>query len=316
MKVLVTGANGFVGNRLLLRLNALSGVTVVGGLRQPVEMPGFGGLQVAVGDISGQTDWSVALAGVQAVVHTAARVHVMNESTANPLEAFRQVNVQGTLNLARQAAAAGIRRFVFVSSIKVNGEATLLGAPFTADDAAHPLDAYGVSKWEAELALSQLAVQTGMELVIIRPPLVYGPGVRANFARLVRCLQRGLPLPLGAIDNRRSLVGLDNLVDLLVVCLSHPAAAGQVFLVSDGEDVSSSALLRRMGQALGCPARLLPVPAGVLKMAATILGKGAVAQRLCHSLQVDMAKTRQLLGWNPPLSLDQGLKKLCNGGEA
>lgn len=316
MKVLVTGANGFVGNRLLLRLNALSGVTVVGGLRQPVEMPGFGGLQVAVGDISGQTDWSVALAGVQAVVHTAARVHVMNESTANPLEAFRQVNVQGTLNLARQAAAAGIRRFVFVSSIKVNGEATLLGAPFTADDAAHPLDAYGVSKWEAELALSQLAVQTGMELVIIRPPLVYGPGVRANFARLVRCLQRGLPLPLGAIDNRRSLVGLDNLVDLLVVCLSHPAAAGQVFLVSDGEDVSTSALLRRMGQALGCPARLLPVPAGVLKMAATILGKGAVAQRLCHSLQVDMAKTRQLLGWNPPLSLDQGLKKLCNGGEA
>lgn len=316
MKVLVTGANGFVGNRLLLRLNALSGVTVVGGLRQPVEMPGFGGLQVAVGDISGQTDWSVALAGVQAVVHTAARVHVMNESTANPLEAFRQVNVQGTLNLARQAAAAGVRRFVFVSSIKVNGEATLLGAPFTADDAAHPLDAYGVSKWEAELALSQLAVQTGMELVIIRPPLVYGPGVRANFARLVRCLQRGLPLPLGAIDNRRSLVGLDNLVDLLVVCLSHPAAAGQVFLVSDGEDVSTSALLRRMGQALGCPARLLPVPAGVLKMAATILGKGAVAQRLCHSLQVDMAKTRQLLGWNPPLSLDQGLKKLCNGGEA
>jgi nucleoside-diphosphate-sugar epimerase len=196
-----------------------------------------------------------------------------------------------------------------VSSIKVNGEATLLGRPFSADDAPAPLDAYSLSKMEAEQGLRELAAQTGMEVVIIRPPLVYGPGVKANFAAMMRWLKCGVPLPLGAIHNQRSLVSLDNLVDLIVLCLTHPAAANQTFLVSDGEDVSTTQLLRRMGQALGCPARLVPVPVSVLKLAAAIVGKSDVAQRLCGSLQVDISKTHQLLGWTPPLSLDEGLRR-------
>jgi UDP-glucose 4-epimerase len=238
----------------------------------------------------------------------------MADKAADPLEEFRRVNVQGTLNLARQAAAAGVRRFVFISSIKVNGEATQLGRSFTADDAPAPLDAYGVSKMEAEQGLRELAAQTGMEVIIIRPPLVYGPGVKANFAAMMRWLQRGVPLPLGAIHNQRSLVALDNLVDLIVTCHTHPAAANQTFLVSDGEDVSTSELLRRMGQALDRPARLLPVPQSWLKLAAAMVGKSDVAQRLCGSLQVDISKTRQLLSWTPPLSLDQGLKRAAGVG--
>jgi UDP-glucose 4-epimerase len=202
---------------------------------------------------------------------------------------------------------------MFVSSIKVNGEATQPGCPFTADDAPAPLDAYGVSKMEAEQGLREIARQTGMEVVIIRPPLVYGPGVKANFAAMIRWLQRGVPLPLGAIHNQRSLVALDNLVDLMVTCLTHPAATNQTFLVSDGEDVSTTELLRRMGQALGRPARLVPVPASILKLAAALVGKRDVAQRLCGSLQVDIEKTRKLLGWTPPLTLDQGLRKAAEG---
>ena len=219
--------------------------------------------------------------------------------------------MQGTLNLARQAAAAGVRRFVFVSSIKVNGEVTQLGRPFTADDAPAPLDAYGVSKMEAEEGLRAIASQTGMEVVIVRPALVYGPGVKANFAAMMRWLRRGVPLPLGAIHNQRSLVALDNLVDLIVTCLTHPAAANQTFLVSDGEDVSTTELLRRMGQALSRPARLIPVPVSWLKLAAAMVVKPDVAQRLCASLQVDIEKTRRLLGWTPPLSLDEGLRRVA-----
>ena len=253
--------------------------------------------------------WADAVKGVSAIEHRAARVHVMTEKAANPLEEFRRVNVQGTLNLAQQAAAAGVARFVVVSSIKVNGEETFKGVPFFAGDVAAPADPYGISKLEAELGLYEIAAQTGMEIVVIRPPLVYGPGVRANFAAMMRWLQKGVPLPLGAIHNQRSLVALDNLVDLIVTCTTHPAAANQTFLVSDGEDVSTSELLRRMGNVMGCPARLVPVPASLLKLAAAMVGKGDVAQRLCGSLQVDIKKTRQLLDWNPPLSLDEGLRR-------
>ena len=269
--------------------------------------------QHLIGDLTATTNWSAALEGAFAVLHCAARVHVMADASANPLDEFRRVNVQGTLALARQSAAAGVRRFVFISSIKVNGESTQAGQPFTADDMPAPLDAYGISKMEAEQGLRKLSSQTGMEVVMIRPPLVYGPGVKANFAAMMRGLQRGLPLPLGAIYNQRSLVALDNLVDLIVTCISHPAAANQTFLVSDGEDVSTTELLRRMGQALGKPARLLPVPASWLQLAATVVGKRGVAQRLCGSLQVDIEKTRQLLDWTPPLTLDQGLKKAAEG---
>ena len=255
----------------------------------------------------------MALTGSHIVIHLAARVHVMNDTATNSLEAYRRVNVQGTLNLARQAAAIGVRRFLFLSSIKVNGEATQPSHPFAADEAPAPLDDYGISKMEAEQGLREIAVETGMEVVIIRPPLVYGPGVKANFASMMRWLRRGVPLPLGAIQNQRSLVALDNLVDLVVTCLTHPAAANQTFLVSDGEDVSTTELLRRMGKAMQCPAHLIPVPARLLKGAAALLGKQDVAQRLCNSLQVDIQKTRQLLGWNPPLTLDQGLKKAADG---
>lgn len=233
----------------------------------------------------------------------------MSDTAADPLDEFRRVNVQGTLNLARQAAAAGVKRFAFVSSIKVNGESTQLGAPFKADDVPAPNDAYGLSKMEAEHGLREIALQTGIDVVIIRPPLVYGPGVKANFAAMMRWLRRGAPLPLGAIHNQRSLVALGNLVDLIVTCLMHPAAANQTFLVSDGEDVSTTELLRRMGNALGREARLLPVPASWLKMTAALLGRQDVAQRLCGNLQVDISKARTLLGWRPPVSVGEGLRR-------
>jgi UDP-glucose 4-epimerase len=312
MKVLITGANGFVGNALWRRLDAEPGIQAVGSVRSSAAA-GRHPRWSAVGELTAATDWSALVAGVDVVVHTAARVHVLDDAAADPLAEFQRVNVQGTLRLARQASAAGVGRFVFVSSVKVNGESTPSGRPFTADDRPAPLDAYGVSKHEAERALRELASQTGMELVIVRPPLVYGPGVKANFAAMMRWLGRGMPLPLGAVDNRRSLVALDNLVDLLATCLRHPAAAGQTFLVSDGEDVSTTQLLRRMGAALGRPARLLPVPPSWLEWGAARIGKGDVARRLCGSLQVDITKTRDLLGWRPPLSLDEGLRKAAGG---
>lgn len=320
--ILVTGATGFVGHALVQRLAADAaldgdgnghGDRVVVAVRRSVG-PWPAGVQLAqTGDLLPSTDWRAALRGVHAVVHCAARVHVMHDQAGDPLAAYRQVNVAGTLNLARQAAQAGVRRFVFVSSIKVNGEATLTGQPFGADDTPAPMDPYGVSKMEAEQALWALSAQTGMEVVVVRPPLVYGPGVKANFAAMVRWVARGVPLPLGNIGNARSMVALDNLVDLLVTCLKHPAAAGQTFLVSDGEDVSTTALLQRTAKAMGKNARLLPVPAPLLAFAAALLGKRAAAQRLCGSLQVDIEKTRQLLGWQPPLTLDQGLKQAVKG---
>ena len=312
-KVFVTGATGFVGGSLITGLMSLHRFEVLALTRKASRHVQAGVQYVELGDLSRDINLDADLIGVDVVVHAAARVHVMQDAEIDPLAAFRRINVQGTLNLARQAASAGVRRFIFISSIKVNGEATQPGHPFTAGDAPAPLDPYGMSKREAEQGLRALAAQTGMEVVIIRPPLVYGPGVKANFAAMMRWLQRGVPLPLGAIDNRRSLVALDNLVDLIVTCISHPAAANQTFLASDGEDVSTSELLRRMGRAMGRPARLLPVPAGLLKLAATLVGKPDMAQRLCGSLQVDIEKTCQLLGWSPPLTLDQGLKKAAQG---
>jgi nucleoside-diphosphate-sugar epimerase len=312
--ILVTGATGFVGRALVRRLaddRVFSGVVAV--VRRKAVLSLKRVQQLQVGDLLPTTDWSAALQGVDALVHCAARVHVMQDDTAVSLGAYRLVNVEGTLNLASQAAQAGVRRFVFVSSVKVNGEATLRGESFFADDEPAPLDPYGVSKLEAEQGLRELEAQTGMEVVIVRPPLVYGPGVKANFASMMRWVARGLPLPLGAIHNSRSMVALDNLVDLLVICLKHPVAAGQTFLVSDGEDVSTTELLRRTAQAMGKKVVLVPIPAFVLETGAALLGRRSVAQRLCGSLQVDIEKTRRLLGWNPLLTLDQGLKKAVEG---
>lgn len=313
MKVLLTGASGFVGGAVASRLLSCPGTELTVAVRSKL-----GGIPDCVSvtriiELAGATDWRNSLEGVNAIIHTAARVHVMTDTSNDPLQAYREVNVNGTLNLARQAAQAGVRRFLFVSSIKVNGEATQPGQPFSADDVPSPLDPYGVSKLEAEQGLREIEAQTGMEVVIVRPPLVYGPGVKANFASMMRWVARGIPLPLGAINNARSMVALDNLVDLLLTCLHHPAAARQTFLVSDGQDVSTTELLRRTANAMGKKAFLLPVPASVLELGATLLGKRDVAQRLCGSLQVDIAKTRRLLGWNPLLTLDQGLKKAVEG---
>ena len=311
--VLVTGATGFVGQALIAQLCKVGFSKIVCASRtrwiSEYKNVSFFHCEEPID----KQEWHGSLEGVGAIFHLAARVHVINDLDLDPALAFKRVNVSGSLNLARQAAAAGVKRFVFVSSIKVNGEVTQLGHPFTADDTPEPLDAYGVSKMEAEQGLREIALQTGMEVVIIRPPLVYGPGVKANFATMMLWLKRGVPLPLGAIHNQRSLVSLDNLVDLLVTCITHPAAANQTFLVSDGEDVSTTELLRRTSQALGRPARLMSVPASWLNLAAVLVGKPDVAQRLCWSLQVDIEKTRCMLGWTPPLTLDQGLKKAASG---
>lgn len=312
--ILVTGASGFVGGALIKRLVAdKSSETVVAAVRRLDKTWPRGVRPKLVGDLLSSTDWHDALQGVDVVVHCAARVHVMQDFASDPLEAYRQVNVDGALNLARQAAQVGVRRFVFVSSIKVNGEATSFGHSFSADDSPAPLDPYGISKMEAEQGLRELSAQTGMEVVIVRPPLVYGPGVKANFASMMSWVARGVPLPLGGIRNVRSMVALDNLVDLLITCQKHPAAAGQTFLVSDGQDVSTTDLLKRTAHAMGKTAMLLPVPVRWLEWGAVLLGKRDVVQRLCGSLQVDIEKTRRVLGWTPPLTLDQGLKKAVEG---
>nr|WP_198985154.1 SDR family oxidoreductase [Herbaspirillum sp. ASV7] len=313
--ILVTGATGFVGRALVRRLvidtspaNLLAAVR-----RLDANLPdGVGCVQI--GDLLPTTDWRLALQDAHEVIHCAARVHVMNDQTSDPLSEFRRVNVEGTANLARQAAAAGVKRFIFLSSIKVNGEHTLAGQAFTADDAVAPTDPYGISKHEAEQLLRQIGTQTGMEIVIIRPPLVYGPGVKANFASMMRWLTRGVPLPLAAITgNRRSLVALDTLVDLIVTCLDHPAAANQTFLVSDGEDLSTAGLLIRMSVALGRPARLIHCPPVLLRLGAAMMNRSGIYQRLCGSLQLDITKTRELLGWNPPVSVDEGLRRTIEG---
>ncbi|MEO9522550.1 UDP-glucose 4-epimerase family protein [Marinobacter alexandrii] len=305
--MLVTGATGFIGGQLIRRLADQPSIVVRGAVRA-TPAGDHSGL-IAVGEINGDTDWSEALKGQHAIVHTAARAHIMDDEAADPLTEFRSVNVAGTLNLARQAAAAGVERFVFISSIKVNGEQTTSGHCFTADDVPAPEDPYGISKREAEEGLQQIAEETGLEVVIIRPPLVYGQGVKGNFANMTKLIAKGFPLPLGAIHNKRSLVALDNLLDLIINCIANPAAANQVFLVSDGEDLSTSELLRCVGKAMGQPARLLPVPAKLLQIGATVLGKKAMAQRLLGSLQVDTSKTREMLGWEPPVSVDEGLRR-------
>ncbi len=311
-RVLVTGASGFVGSRLLEVLLNNNCETRAAVRKVVPNLDHSNHEQAVVGSINAKTLWEEALRDVACVVHLAARVHVMNEESGNPLVAFRSVNVDGTTALAEQAAALGVKRFIYLSSIKVNGETTKYGEAFKADAIERPCDAYAISKFEAEQALKSIADSTGMDVVIIRSPLVYGPGVKANFLRMMQWLEKGIPLPFGAINNKRSLVSLDNLIHLITTCTQHPAAANQIFLVGDGEDLSTTGLLRRMGVALDKPVRLVPISRNLLNLLAILSGKKAFAQRLCGSLQVDISKTRSMLGWEPVETVDQALQKTAN----
>jgi len=325
MLILVSGASGFVGRALCAEL-LQRGQRVRAAFRhcRVVSLTVDNVESCEVGLIDATTDWQTALSGCNTVVHLAAKVHVMRDKLDDALAEFRVVNSAGTMNLARQAAAAGVGRFIYLSTIKVNGEQTTplsknacsqgrtkiqgVREIFRENDPPFPDDAYAVSKCEAEDGLRSIARETGMEVVIIRPPLVYGPGVKANFLAMMNWLRKGIPLPLGAIHNNRSLVALDNLVDLIVTCLDHPAAANQTFFVADGEDLSTTELLRRLGRHMGKPARLIPVPQQIVEAGLKIVGRGDLARRLCGSLQVDISKARNLLGWSPPVSVDEALK--------
>ena len=307
MSVLITGASGFVGSALCAHLTA-RGQVVTGAVRSIPEKKMTGVDYRIVAALNADTDWQEVFTGVDKIVHCAARVHVMHETGAEALEAYREVNVKGTIRLAEQASDNGIGRFVYLSSIKVNGENTT-SHPFNPEDLPAPEDPYSISKWEAEQALKRISAKTGLEVVIIRPPLVYGPGVGANFLRLMQVLNLRIPLPFGAIHNSRSLVALDNLIDLIAICLNHPKAADQIFLVSDGDDLSTTTLLLRIANALGKPAHLIPVKASLLWAVARLLGKVDLTHRLCGSLQIDIGKTRDLLGWSPSISSDEALKK-------
>jgi nucleoside-diphosphate-sugar epimerase len=304
-RCLITGASGFIGGALFDRLQQ-TGVPVRGTSRQTASVAGD---WVQVAELGRYTDWSAALRGCDVVVHAAGRAHVLQEQVQDPLEAFREVNVQGTLALARQALEAGVRRFVFISSIGANGAETFPGQPFNEACDPRPQQAYARSKLEAEQALQALLTGTAMEWVIVRPPLVYASQAPGNFARLLQLVARRLPLPLGRVDNARSMVALQNLTGFLQLCLHHPAAAGEVFVIADGEDISTARLVELMAQGMGQPSRLVPVPPALLRWGLKALGREGMGQQLCGSLQVDASKARNLLGWRPEVSVDDALRE-------
>lgn len=308
-RILVTGATGFVGGALVRRLVDRDSVTVIAPARGEAEFVHPRVQMPRITSIDPATDWRVHLSNVECVVHCAARVHVMQESVANPLAAFREMNRDGTVNLARQAALAGVRRFVFLSSIKVNGEFTPPDHSFAEQDSPAPQDPYGQSKFEAETALLRLSESSGMEVVIIRPPLIYGPGVKANFREMMRWLAKGIPLPLGAINNRRSMIGIENLVDLIVTCLAHPKAGNQLFLASDGMTLSTPRLLHVLSESMGRHAVLLPVPVRCLQIIGTMTGRREMINRLCSSLEVNSTKSQTVLDWTPPVDTEAGLRE-------
>ncbi|MGY3901499.1 UDP-glucose 4-epimerase family protein [Aeromonas lusitana] len=310
--ILLTGATGFVGGAVLNRLVQHPGLSVrTYGRREPVglRLDSANNCFHVVGELGSAVDYASALQSVDIVIHCAAQAHVMNSSANNCADIYHDTNVDGSINLARQAIVAGVKRFIFISSVKVNGESTTNASPFSHASRPAPEDDYGRSKQAAEEGLRSLVVGTGMELVIIRPPLVYGPGVKGNFRSLLTIANRNLPLPLGAIDNQRSLVALDNLVDLIVTCVTHPHAANQTFLVSDDQDISTTQLLEMMTWAAGKSPRLLPVPMSWLRLAGKLTGKQAVIERLCGNLQVDISHTKETLGWQPPISVEEGIKR-------
>ncbi|MDR3580293.1 MAG: SDR family oxidoreductase [Oryzomonas sp.] len=306
MKILVSGATGFVGRPLCTRLLA-EGYNVRGTLlaeENPASLV-KGVIPVLIDPLGPGTPWQHTVSDIDTIIHLAARVHVMDDPATDPLTEFRKVNTEGTRQLAREAAKAGVKRLVFVSSIKVNGEESL--TPYSENSCAQPTDPYGISKWEAELALRGIEAETGLQVVIVRPTLVYGPGVKANFLSMMKIVSRGIPLPFASIQNKRSLIYVGNLVDALAACVTHPAAAGKTYLISDGEDVSTPDLIRRTAAALGYPARLFPVSASLMRLAGTIIGKRPAVNRLLGSLTVESSAIRRELGWRAPFTMDEGL---------
>ncbi|MDE1166963.1 MAG: NAD-dependent epimerase/dehydratase family protein [Pseudomonas sp.] len=308
MNILVTGATGFLGQAVSNALAVLPGTQVLGTTRgaagsAPSQVP-----LIAVGDISATTDWSAALQGIEVVVHIAARLNLATDTSANPLAEYRRTNLEGTLALARQALAAGVRRLIFISSVGVNGSVTT-GTPFDEASVPEPDGDYARSKFEAEEGLRALVQGTTMDVVLIRPPLIYAAHARRNFPRLLKLVDSGLPLPFAALDNRRSMVALENLVDFIVLCTHHPDAGNQLFLISDGEDASTAQIVRYLAASMGRTPRLLPVPDGLMRWGAKLVGKQNMYTTLCASLQVDSGKARRLLGWVPPLTLEQALGK-------
>lgn len=305
-RVLVTGANGFVGKNLCLELHRF-GYLVLACTRLKQEFTDKFE-SIAIGEIGSNTNWLSALSNVDIVIHLAARVHVMQEFSNDPLVEFSRVNVAGTEHLARSAVKAGVKRFVYVSSIGVNGLFTANGAGFNELNVSNPHDAYALSKWEAEQALRRVASETGLEIVIVRPPLVYGADAPGNFAQMLRFVSKGIPLPFASVKNQRDLIYVGNLVDALLLCASHPKAAGQTYLVCDGEAVSTPNLLRYLAEAMGVNSRVFPFPLLILKCLAKAVGKSAQIDRLLGSLQIDSSKIRNELGWKPPYTLKQGLR--------
>lgn len=305
MNILITGVSGFVGQALAIE-SIRRGFHVKGATRYSGQIQS--GVELhKIDAINGETDWMSALKDVSVVIHLAARVHVMRDAAIDPLIKFREVNTAGTERLARAAAASGVRRLIYVSTIKVNGELTACSTTFSEADAPSPKDAYGVSKCEAEEILHQVAKETGLEVVVIRPPLIYGPGVKGNFRQMLKFLASGIPLPLASVHNLRSLIYLDNFVDALIVCATHPLAAGETYLISDGEDISTPDLLCQLSASMGNSARLVPCPIALVKLAGRLAGKEEQIERLLGSLQIDSSKIRQQLNWTPPFSLQQGL---------
>jgi nucleoside-diphosphate-sugar epimerase len=306
MKIAVTGANGFIGRALCSEL-FLRGLPVRALVRKTSTDTRYEA--TVVGDMASDLDWTRALAGIDCVIHCAARAHVLSETAANPLDAFRAVNLLATQRLAKQAAMMGVRRLIYLSSIGVLGVGTNGRPPFSVRDTPDPPENYGISKWEAEQALWEIAQSTGLEVVVVRPPLVYGPGVRANFLRLMQLVAKGVPLPFGKVDNSRSLIGVENLVDLIIRCIDHPAATGQTFLVSDGQDISTKDLILELARMMGRPARLLSLPRGWVRFAAWGVGRLPEVDRLMDSLCVDIRHTCEILDWPPPVSLQTGLQR-------
>ncbi len=307
MRVLVTGASGFVGATLVDYFSKMADVSVVAMVRSSRDVRVNTNIEFRVGEICSVGKISIFLDDIDVVVHAAGRAHIMNESSSDPIKEFRRVNTVGTLNLARQAAIAGVKRFIFISTIKVLGEKTEPGQSFKSDDPFNPQDPYSISKVEAEVGLNLIAETDGMEVVIIRPPLVYGKGVKGNFASLLKLARFPIPLPFGSIQNKRSLVSVENLVDLIVVCLNHPNAKNQTFLVSDDDDMSTSILFSRLADAGGYKAYIFSFPLILLSISLRVLGKSAIYERLCGSMQVNIDYTKSQLGWKPPFKVNNSL---------